>query len=44
MLAIYLKIKEKGFVNNKTMSAVFLAIILLCVSEVISKCPPDSGM
>ena len=35
--------REKGS-DSKTMSVLLLAtIFLLCVSEVISNCPPDSG-
>ena len=39
-------IRDKCFVelHSKIMSVLLLAtIVLLCVSEVISNCPPDSG-
>ena len=38
-------IREKCYVSSdsKTMSILLLVVFLLCVSEVISNCPPDSG-
>ena len=43
-MANVLKIRKKVSVNNMTMSVLLLAtVILLCLKEVISNCPPNSG-